>query len=144
MGRVGDAAGDVQRQLQVALTLQNAETVGALNRVYEFTLEYAKDRLAFGRPIGSYQALKHRFADMKMWIEACNATASASAHAVEQGADNASELVSVAKAYIGDRAPTVVQDCVQMHGGHRGHLGARPPPVPAASGAERGPLRLRP
>ncbi len=117
VGRVGDAADDVQRQLQVALTLQNAETVGALNRVYEFTLEYAKDRLAFGRPIGSYQALKHRFADMKMWIEACNATASASAHAVEEGADNASELVSVAKAYIGDRAPTVVQDCVQMHGG---------------------------
>ncbi len=117
VGRVGDAAADVERQLEVALVLQCAETVGAVNRVYEFTLEYAKDRIAFGRPIGSYQALKHRFADMKMWLEACNATATACAHAVQEGADNAPELVSVAKAYIGDRAPTIVQDCVQMHGG---------------------------
>jgi alkylation response protein AidB-like acyl-CoA dehydrogenase len=101
----------------VALTLQNAETVGAVNRVYEFTLEYAKDRMAFGRPIGSYQALKHRFADMKVWLEACNATATASARAVQAGADDASKLVSTAKAYIGDRAPAIVQDCVQLHGG---------------------------
>jgi len=117
VGRVGDAAADVERQLQVALTLQNAETVGAVNRVYEFTLEYAKDRMAFGRPIGSYQALKHRFADMKVWLEACNATATASARAVQAGADDASKLVSTAKAYIGDRAPAIVQDCVQLHGG---------------------------
>ena len=53
-------------------------------RVYEFTLEYAKDRMAFGRPIGSYQALKHRFADMKVWLEACHATATASARAVQR------------------------------------------------------------
>ena len=117
VGRVGDAAADVERQLQVALTLQNAETVGAVNRVYEFTLEYAEDRLAFGRPIGSYQALKHRFADMKMWLEACNATADTSARAVAASADDAPELVSVAKSYVGDRAPAIVQDCVQMHGG---------------------------
>jgi alkylation response protein AidB-like acyl-CoA dehydrogenase len=117
VGDVGDATADVERQLQVALTLQNAETVGALNRVYEFTLEYAKDRMAFGRPIGSYQALKHRFADMKVWLEACNATATASARAVQAGADDAARLVSVAKAYIGDRAPAIVQDCVQLHGG---------------------------
>jgi alkylation response protein AidB-like acyl-CoA dehydrogenase len=117
VGRVGDAADDVERQLQVALTVQNAETVGAVNRVYEFTLEYAKDRMAFGRPIGSYQALKHRFADMKVWLEACNATATASARAVHAGADDAPKLVSTAKAYIGDRAPAIVQDCVQLHGG---------------------------
>jgi alkylation response protein AidB-like acyl-CoA dehydrogenase len=117
VGRVGDAAADVERQLQVALTVQNAETVGAVNRVYEFTLEYAQDRMAFGRPIGSYQALKHRFADMKVWLEACNATAAASARAVQAGADDAPKLVSTAKAYIGDRAPAIVQDCVQLHGG---------------------------
>ena len=117
VGDAGDAAADIERQLQVALTLQNAETVGAVNRVYEFTLEYAKDRVAFGRPIGSYQALKHRFADMKMWLEACNATAAASARAVQTEADDAPELVSIAASYIGDRAPALVQDCVQMHGG---------------------------
>ena len=121
VGRVGDAAADVERQLQVAVVLQNAETVGAVNRVYDFTLEYAKDRMAFGRPIGSYQALKHRFADMKVWLEACNATATASARAVQRAehdaAGDAAMLVSVAKAYIGDRAPAIVQDCVQLHGG---------------------------
>jgi alkylation response protein AidB-like acyl-CoA dehydrogenase len=117
MGEVGDAAGDVERQLQVALVLQNAETVGAIDRVLEFTIEYARDRIAFGRPIASYQALKHRFADLKMWSEACLATAAVSTRAVQAEAPNASELVSVAKAYIADRGPAIVQDCVQLHGG---------------------------
>jgi alkylation response protein AidB-like acyl-CoA dehydrogenase len=117
VGAVGDAAADVEHQLQVALVLQHAETVGAIERVLDFTLEYAKDRMAFGRPIGSYQALKHRFADMKVWVEACHATATASARAVQRDDDDASKLVSVAKAYIADRAPAIVQDCVQLHGG---------------------------
>lgn len=117
VGDVGDAAGDVERQLQVALVLQNAETVGAIDRVLGFTLEYAQDRVAFGRPLASYQALKHRFADMKMWVEACLATATVAARSVQEEASNAPELISVAKAYIADRAPAIVQDCVQLHGG---------------------------
>jgi alkylation response protein AidB-like acyl-CoA dehydrogenase len=117
VGAVGGAGDAVERQLQVALVLQNAETVGATTTVLDFTLEYAKDRIAFGRPIGSYQALKHRFADMRTWLEACHATSTASARAVQAGADDASELVSVSKAYIADRAPAIIQDCVQLHGG---------------------------
>ncbi len=142
VGRVGDAAADVERQLQVALVLQNAETVGAVACVYDFTLEYAKERMAFGRPIGSYQALKHRFADMKVWLEACHATATAASRAVQLGEDDASRLVSVAKAYIGDRAPAIVQDCVQLHGGigvtweHDLHLYLR------RSRTERGAVRI--
>ena len=81
VGEVGDAEDDVERQLQVALVLQNAETVGAVDRVLEFTIDYARDRIAFGRPIASYQALKHRFADLKTWSEACLATAAVSARA---------------------------------------------------------------
>jgi len=117
VGTVGGAADDVERQLQVALALQNAETVGATNRVFEFTLDYAKERIAFGRPIGSYQALKHRFADMKTWLEGCLATSTVSAKAVADGAADAPELISVAKAYIADRSPGIIQDCVQIHGG---------------------------
>jgi len=117
LGAVGAAGADVERQLEVALVLQNAETVGATTRVLDFTLEYAKDRIAFGRPIGSYQALKHRFADMRTWLEACHATATASARAVATGAHDASELASVAKSYIADRSPAIIQDCVQLHGG---------------------------
>jgi alkylation response protein AidB-like acyl-CoA dehydrogenase len=117
VGIVGGAASDVERQLHVALAIQNAETVGATNRVFDFTLEYAKVRVAFGRPIGSYQALKHRLADMKTWLEGCLATSSTSAKAVAGDASDAAELISVAKAYIGDRSPAIVQDCVQLHGG---------------------------
>jgi alkylation response protein AidB-like acyl-CoA dehydrogenase len=117
VGEVGGAGAEVERQLQVALALQNAETVGATDRVFQFTLEYCMDRVSFGRPIGSYQALKHRLADMKLWLEASHGTASAAARAVQAQSPDASELVSVAKAYIGDRCPAIIQDCVQLHGG---------------------------
>jgi alkylation response protein AidB-like acyl-CoA dehydrogenase len=117
LGEVGGAGPQVERQLQVALVLQNAETIGATGRVLDFTIEYAKDRIAFGRPIGSYQALKHRFADMATWVEACHATATASARAVQLGSTDAPELVSIAKSYLADRCPAIVQDCVQLHGG---------------------------
>lgn len=112
-----DATAAVEHQLQTALVLQNAETVGALDQVLTFTLQYAGDRIAFGRPIASYQALKHRFANMKMWLEACHATAQHSAHAVAEESPRAPQLVSAAKSYIADRAPLMVQDCVQIHGG---------------------------
>ena len=109
---------DVERQLQVALALQNAETVGATNRVLDFTLEYAKDRIAFGRPIGSYQALKHRFADMSMWLEACHATATASRAG---GAGRAPTTPPSSPAWPRPTSPTgapsIIQDCVQLHGG---------------------------
>jgi alkylation response protein AidB-like acyl-CoA dehydrogenase len=85
--------------------------------VFEFTVEYAADRYSFGRPLASYQALKHRFADMKVWLEAAHATAGAAARAVDSDSTHAAELVSVAKAYIGDRGPVILQDCVQIHGG---------------------------
>ncbi len=117
LGEMGGAGTDVERQLRTAVVLQCAEMVGAVDRVFEFTVEYASDRYSFGRPLVSYQALKHRFADMKMWLEASLATAGAAARSVDSGSKNASELVSVAKSYIGERGPAILQDCVQLHGG---------------------------
>ena len=117
VGEPGEAAPAVERQLQVAVVLQCAETVGVIDRVFEMTLEYAGDRSSFGRPLSSYQALKHRFADMKMWLEACAAAATAAAVAVQYDQPDAAELVSAAKAYIGPHATEIIQDCVQMHGG---------------------------
>ena len=117
VGEVGGAAGDVERQLNVAVALQSAETVGVLDRTFAFTLEYAFDRYSFGRPLASYQALKHRFADLKMWLEACHATATGAAEAVQAGTADAGRLASVAAAYIGERSTAMVQDCVQLHGG---------------------------
>ena len=117
LGLAGGAASDAERQLQIAVVLQGAEMVGAVNRAFEFTVEYASDRYSFGRPLASYQALKHRFADMKVWLEAAHATADAAARAVDVDSPLAAELVSVAKSYIGDHAPAILQDCVQLHGG---------------------------
>ena len=117
---VGDPTstpGAVERQFEDAVVLQCAEMVGAIDRVLAFTVEYASDRYSFGRPLASYQALKHRFADMKMWLEACHATATAAARAVDGGEPEAAELISVAKSYIGDHGPMILQDCVQIHGG---------------------------
>jgi alkylation response protein AidB-like acyl-CoA dehydrogenase len=117
VGRPETAADDVERQLRTATVLQCAEMAGALGRVVEFTVEYAFDRYSFGRPLASYQALKHRFADMKVWVEASYATADAAARAVDEDTASAAELVSAAKAYIGERAPGIIQDCIQLHGG---------------------------
>ena len=124
----GDATDDVERQLLIGATLECAQMAGAADRVLEFTVQYAFDRYSFGRQLASYQALKHRFADMKLVLEATHATVDGAAQAVDgaAGAGNgtsgapatsAARLVSAAKVYAGDRVPELVQDCVQMHGG---------------------------
>ena len=117
VGNVGGAAGDIERQLQIAVVLQCAETVGATTQMFEVTLEYMSDRYSFGRPISSYQALKHRVADDKVWLEACHAIATAAAHTVASETADAAEVVSAAKAWIGPHATEIIQDCVQLHGG---------------------------
>ena len=117
VGTLGGAALDIERQRQLAVVLQCAETVGAVDRVFEMTLEYMSDRYSFGRPLSSYQALKHRVADDKTWLEACHAIATAAARAVATRSDAAGELVSAAKAWVGPHATELIQDCVQLHGG---------------------------
>lgn len=118
--RVGDdgtTAADVERQLQEALVIQTAELVGAAERTFDFTVEWAFDRYSFGRPLASYQELKHRFADMKTWLEASHALAAALAREVQAGDPSARETASIAKAYVGEHLSELMQDCLQMHGG---------------------------
>jgi alkylation response protein AidB-like acyl-CoA dehydrogenase len=107
----------IERQSQIAQVLQCAEVVGILDTVLGFTIQWAFDRHTFGRPLVSYQALKHRFADMKMWFEACRATTRAAVADVAARAPTAPMSVSVAKSYVGEQAAPIVQDCVQLHGG---------------------------
>jgi len=107
----------IERQRQVALTLQCAEIVGILDAVLAMTTQWLFDRHSFGRPLASYQALKHRAADMKMWFEACRGTTAGAVAAVAERSPKAELLVSVAKAYVAERAPVILQDCVQLHGG---------------------------
>jgi alkylation response protein AidB-like acyl-CoA dehydrogenase len=117
IGQVGGASEQVERQLQIAVVLVNAESVGAMQAGFDMTLEWAFDRYSFGRPLASYQELKHRFADMKVWLEASHAISDAAAAAVGSGSPDAAELVSVAKAFIGEYGAELLQDCVQIHGG---------------------------
>lgn len=117
LGGFNRGADAIESQIQLALVLQCAETAGIAERVLEFTIEWAFHRYTFGRPLASYQALKHRFADMKLWAESIQATTQAAATAVAQRAADAPRLVRVAKSYVGDRALELIQDCVQLHGG---------------------------
>jgi alkylation response protein AidB-like acyl-CoA dehydrogenase len=139
VGDPGHAADDVRHQLQIANVLQCAEMVGAMDKAMEITVDWAFNRYTFGRPLASYQALKHRFADMKVWLEASHALADAAAEAVGRESEDADELVSAAKAYIGYYGPELCQECVQMHGGigvtfdHDMHLYLRRVALDAAS-----------
>lgn len=117
---VGDstvADADAALQLQRAVVLQCAEICGAVEQVFEFTVAYLADRYSFGRPLASYQALKHRIADMKLVLEACHGITSSAAAAVAEQRADAAELSSAAKAYVGGACTELVQDCVQLHGG---------------------------
>jgi alkylation response protein AidB-like acyl-CoA dehydrogenase len=107
----------IARQSQIAQVLQCAEVVGILDTVLAFTIQWGLDRHSFGRPLASYQALKHKYADLKIWFEACRATTNAAVAEVAARSPGAEMAVSVAKSYVGEHAPGMLQDCVQLHGG---------------------------
>lgn len=106
-----------ERQMLLAQLLQAAETVGVVDAVYDMTTQWAFDRYSFGRPLASYQALKHRFADMKVWLEGSRAIVAAAAESLEDDRADARILVSAAKSYVGDRSVQIIQESVQLHGG---------------------------
>jgi alkylation response protein AidB-like acyl-CoA dehydrogenase len=85
VGALGGAADDIEWQLQLGLSLQAAETVGMIDCIYHMTVEYLQDRWSFGRPLASYQALKHRIADMLLMLETAKGCAEAAAEAVGTG-----------------------------------------------------------
>jgi alkylation response protein AidB-like acyl-CoA dehydrogenase len=117
VGGEGDVTSALERQLQIAAVLQCAHLAGVVERVLEITEQWMGDRYTFGRPLNSYQALKHRFADMTMWSHTAQGLTAAAADAVQDRRANAAELASAAKVYLGQRATDIIQDCVQMHGG---------------------------
>jgi alkylation response protein AidB-like acyl-CoA dehydrogenase len=117
VGTAAQTSALIARQAQVAAILQCAEVVGILDQVLSFTIQWALDRHSFGRPLASYQALKHRFADMKIWLEACRATTRAAVADVAARSPGAELSVSVAKSYVGEHAAPMLQHCVQLHGG---------------------------
>lgn len=116
VGCLGDDAGDrVQRQFDVAVVLTSAEAVGAAGRIFDTAVQYAKDRIAFGRPIGSFQALKHQLADASMLLEGSRAVVATAANSIDLG--GAQDAASIAKAFVSDAVIDIAQTCWQVFGG---------------------------
>lgn len=107
----------IDRQTHVGIGLVCAETVGMLDTVLGMTVDWTRDRYSFGRPLASYQAIKHRLADMTMWLHACRAITAGAVDKVAAGTSDAAMWVAAAKSYLGEHAGPLVQDCVQLHGG---------------------------
>jgi alkylation response protein AidB-like acyl-CoA dehydrogenase len=115
--RVGPAGGAVAAALETGAALLASEQLGLAQWCFETTLSYAKQRKQFGRAIGSYQAVKHRLADL--WFEVSSATAAAR-HAADSCArrdEDASIAAAVAQAYCSGVAVHAAEECVQLHGG---------------------------
>ena len=121
---IGEVTGDGPLR-DVALALASALQVGAAQRGLDMTVAYSKERVQFGRPIGSFQALKHRMADMLVLVEASRsaswgATAAAAAYVGDATQGNAAILrrrSAVARSYCSDALDHVASETVQLHGG---------------------------
>ena len=94
-----------------------AEMCGGAERVLEITVDYAKVRQQFGRPIGSFQAIQHKCADMSVAVECAKAATYYAAWAAATGADNAAVAAAGAKALASDTYRDVTTQSVQIHGG---------------------------
>ncbi len=117
LGAGGDARGALRRALEVSTAVLCAEMVGGMQWVLDTTVEYAKTRQQFGRPIGSFQAVQHMCADMLLMTESARSAAYYAAWALTEGDPQASLAVSVAKAYCSDAYREVANRGVQVHGG---------------------------
>jgi alkylation response protein AidB-like acyl-CoA dehydrogenase len=128
VGEDGAAAYAVDHAVQRTLAALAAEQVGGARRVLEMSVEYAKIRVQFGRPIGSFQAIKHKCADMLLEVESATSAAYAAGEAVDEGSDEAGLLASLAKAYCSDAYFRATAENIQVHGGigftweHPAHL----------------------
>jgi alkylation response protein AidB-like acyl-CoA dehydrogenase len=116
-GADGNARGALVQATQVATVALCAEMVGGMQWILDTTVEYAKTRHQFGRPIGSFQAVQHQCADMLLMTESARSATYYAAWAVTEGAPNAGAAVSIAKAYCSDAFREVGNRGVQVHGG---------------------------
>ena len=116
--RLGDGGWPaVQRLLDRACVGLAAEMLGGAERVLELSVAYAKDRVQFGRPIGSFQAVKHRAADMLLEVESLRNVVYYAAWGLERDHPDASLAASMAKAYASDAYRDVAASGIQIHGG---------------------------
>ena len=121
-----------ERALDAALSagagILAAEQTGLAQRCLDMTIAYVKERKQFARPVGSFQGLKHRLADLWVSVTQARAASRYAAACLATGSADAKVAVALAKAYCSEVAVQAAQECVQMHGGigftweHTAHL----------------------
>ena len=114
--KLGEPTG-LQKALDVSTAALAAEMVGGMQRTLDITVEYAKTRKQFGKPIGIFQAVQHQCADMYLETESSRSAAYYAAWALEENAPDAALAVSIAKMYASDAARAVGNRGIQVHGG---------------------------
>ena len=123
-----DADRVITHALEVGSALLAVEQVGAAQHLLDLSVEYAKSRLQFGRQIGSFQAVKHKLADMLVDLEHARSTAYHAVWALSDGSDDPALAVSIAQATCSAALSRIAADTIQVHGGigftweHQAHL----------------------
>ena len=123
-----DAEGALERALDLAAVALAAEQLGGLQRCLDMSVEYAKARYQFGRPIGSFQAIKHLCADMHVAMELTRSAVRYSAWAADEAPDELPVAAALARAACSEAFSQVAADTIQVHGGigftweHDAHL----------------------
>jgi alkylation response protein AidB-like acyl-CoA dehydrogenase len=118
----------IEHALHVGSALLAVEQVGAAQHLLDLSVEYAKARLQFGRPIGSFQAVKHRLADLLVDLEHARSAAYHAVWALTDGSDDPALAASIAQATASAAFARVATDTIQVHGGigftweHQAHL----------------------
>jgi alkylation response protein AidB-like acyl-CoA dehydrogenase len=113
--RIGGPAA-LDRARDAACIALSAEQVGAAAQALALTVAYAKVRVQFGRPIGAFQALQHRMAEMHVLVESARSLSYAAAEALQQQAPDAGLRAAAAKAYCSEALQRVSAEMIQLHG----------------------------
>jgi alkylation response protein AidB-like acyl-CoA dehydrogenase len=117
LGDPGSAASAVAAALDLARIALASEALGGAERVLEMTTAYVKERVQFGRPVGSFQAVKHRLADMMIEVEAAKSAAWYAACVADERHEELAEAAAIAKSYCCDAFFDCAANAIQLHGG---------------------------
>ncbi|HWF21666.1 MAG TPA: acyl-CoA dehydrogenase family protein [Acidimicrobiales bacterium] len=128
IGTDGGAEAGLSKTLDLAAVALAAEQVGGAQRCLDTAVEYAKTRIQFGRPIGSFQAIKHKCADMLLEVESSKSAAYYAGWAAAEDSDELPVVASLAKSYCSEAYFHAAAENIQIHGGigftweHPAHL----------------------
>jgi alkylation response protein AidB-like acyl-CoA dehydrogenase len=117
LGAVGNGWSVLRRVLDQAMAGLSAEMVGTGQKALDMAVSYAKERVQFGKPIGSFQAVKHKCVDMMVQVENARSLTYYAAWTVDENTEEARQAVPMAKAYCSDMCKTVSSEAIQVHGG---------------------------